>query len=97
MYAAKRFSCGPGAEKRDPTKQFYIKMSFCDPVVVASCMKSVQDLEALDAVEDLPAPDQSVHFLNRFQHEAPAAFEQLIASPVTLHYFLTLASYSTFL
>jgi [glutamine synthetase] adenylyltransferase / [glutamine synthetase]-adenylyl-L-tyrosine phosphorylase len=60
-------------------------------------MKSVQDLEALDVVELLPSPDQSVHFLKRFQHEAPAAFERLIASPSTLHHFLTLASYSTFL
>jgi hypothetical protein len=34
IYAAKRFSCGPGAERRDPTKQFYIKMFFCDPVVL---------------------------------------------------------------
>src|SRR6266700_2241079 len=35
IYAAKRFSCGPGAERRDLTKQFYIKMFFCDPVVLA--------------------------------------------------------------
>jgi tricorn protease-like protein len=28
MYAAKRLSCGPGAERRDPTKQFYIRMFF---------------------------------------------------------------------
>ena len=28
IYAAKRFSCGPGAERRDPTKQFYIKMVY---------------------------------------------------------------------
>jgi uncharacterized protein len=34
MYAAKRFSCGPGAERRDPTKQFYNKMLFYDPVVL---------------------------------------------------------------
>ena len=34
MYAAKRFSCGPGAERRDPTKQFYIKMFFYDLVVL---------------------------------------------------------------
>jgi hypothetical protein len=24
IYPAKRFSCGPGAERRDPTKQFYL-------------------------------------------------------------------------
>ena len=35
MYAAKRFSCGPGAQRRDPTKQFYSKMLFYDPVVLA--------------------------------------------------------------
>src|ERR1019366_4304434 len=34
IYAAKRFSCGPGAERRDPTKQVYIKMFFYDPVVL---------------------------------------------------------------
>src|SRR5260370_22755955 len=38
MYAAKRFSCGPGAERRDPTKQFYIKMFFYDPVVLEELM-----------------------------------------------------------
>jgi hypothetical protein len=31
----KRFSCGPGAESLDPTKQFYNKMLFCDPVILA--------------------------------------------------------------
>ena len=36
MYAAKRFSCGPGAERRDPTKQFYIRMFFYDPVVLTN-------------------------------------------------------------
>ena len=36
IYAAKRFSCGPGAETRDPTKQVYIKMSVYDPVVLAA-------------------------------------------------------------
>jgi hypothetical protein len=34
MYAAKRFSCGLGAERRDPTKQFYTRMFFYDPVVL---------------------------------------------------------------
>src|ERR1019366_2064135 len=34
MYAAKRCSCGPGAERRDPTKQFYIRLFFYDPVVL---------------------------------------------------------------
>src|SRR2546423_15496167 len=34
IYAAKRFSCGPGAERRVPTKQFYIKMFFNDRVVL---------------------------------------------------------------
>ena len=34
IYAAKRFSCGPGADRRDPTKQFYIRMLFYDPVVL---------------------------------------------------------------
>src|SRR4051812_4474916 len=28
IYAAKRFCCGPGADKRQPTKQFYTKLSF---------------------------------------------------------------------
>ena len=60
-------------------------------------MKSVTDLEALDAAEHLPAPDQSLHFLNRFEHESPGAFEQLASSPTNLHRFLLLASYSSFL
>src|SRR5260370_9765645 len=34
IYAAKRFSCGPGPEAFVPTKQFYTKMLFCDPVVL---------------------------------------------------------------
>src|SRR5579863_7012234 len=34
IYAAKRLSCGPGAERRDPTKQFYINLFFYDPVVL---------------------------------------------------------------
>src|SRR5262249_31502515 len=38
IYAAKRFSCGPGAERRDPTKQFYTRMFFYDPVVLARCL-----------------------------------------------------------
>ena len=36
MYAAKRLSCGPGVDRRDPTKQFYIKMFFYGPVVLAA-------------------------------------------------------------
>src|SRR5215467_4137972 len=36
IYAAKRFSCGPGAERRVPTKQFYIRMFFYDPVVLGA-------------------------------------------------------------
>src|SRR5437762_10014537 len=32
IYAAKRFSCGPGAERREPIKQFYIKLLFCNTV-----------------------------------------------------------------
>src|SRR5947209_7197726 len=35
MYAAKRFSCGPGADSRDPTQQFYIRMFFYDTVMLA--------------------------------------------------------------
>jgi len=27
-YAAKRLCCGPGEERRDPTKQFYTTMFF---------------------------------------------------------------------
>ena len=43
MYAAKRFSCGPGAERRDPTKQVYTKMFFYDPVVLVSCSSASQE------------------------------------------------------
>src|SRR6202035_4727918 len=42
IYAAKRFSCGPGAERRVPTKQFYIKMFFYDPVVLATTLWGFQ-------------------------------------------------------
>jgi [glutamine synthetase] adenylyltransferase / [glutamine synthetase]-adenylyl-L-tyrosine phosphorylase len=60
-------------------------------------MKSVQNLEVFDAVERLPAPDQSLHFFHRFEQEAPTAFRTLTSSPTSQRYFLTLASYSTFL
>src|SRR5437773_8514772 len=45
IYAAKRFSCGPGAERRDPTKQFYIKMVFYDPVVLVALKVPVKKRE----------------------------------------------------
>jgi hypothetical protein len=35
MYAAKRFCCGPGADKRDPTKQFYLNLFVYNTVVLA--------------------------------------------------------------
>jgi [glutamine synthetase] adenylyltransferase / [glutamine synthetase]-adenylyl-L-tyrosine phosphorylase len=60
-------------------------------------MKSVQNFEALDAVEHLPAPDLSLHFLHRFEQESPAAFRKLNSLPRSRNYFLALASYSTFL
>ncbi len=41
MYAAKRFCCGPGADKRDPTKQIYIKLSVYDTVVVGGRSKTL--------------------------------------------------------
>jgi hypothetical protein len=34
MYAAKRFSCGLGADKREPTKQFYIMLFVYNTVVL---------------------------------------------------------------
>jgi len=34
MYAAKRFSCGPGVERRDPTKQFYTRLFLFNTVVL---------------------------------------------------------------
>src|SRR5579863_6977768 len=45
IYAAKRLSCGPGAERRDPTKQLYSKMLFYDPVVLA-VMKKIATCDA---------------------------------------------------
>src|ERR1700680_4693820 len=36
-YAAKRLCCGPGEERRDPTKQFYIKLFVFNTVILASC------------------------------------------------------------
>jgi glutamate-ammonia-ligase adenylyltransferase len=60
-------------------------------------MNLVSELEAPDALASLPAPRQSLHYLQRFQMEAPAAFHRLTAAPEALNRFLTLASYSTFL
>jgi hypothetical protein len=34
IYAAKRLCCGPGEERRDPTKQFYTKMFVSNTVVL---------------------------------------------------------------
>jgi hypothetical protein len=34
IYAAKRLCCGPGEERRDPTKQFYIKLFFSNTVIL---------------------------------------------------------------
>jgi hypothetical protein len=39
MYAAKRFSCGPGADNM-PTKQFYINLSISNTVVLPPGSKS---------------------------------------------------------
>jgi glutamate-ammonia-ligase adenylyltransferase len=60
-------------------------------------MHLLQDVEHLDAVAHLPAPEQSLHFLHRLQQEAPAAYQSLLASPDAVNHFLTLASYSVFL
>jgi len=45
IYAVKRFSCGPGAERLDPTKQFYIRMFFYDPVVLGACPRNSMSLD----------------------------------------------------
>jgi hypothetical protein len=34
IYAAKRLCCGPGEERRDPTKQFYIKLLIYNTVIL---------------------------------------------------------------
>src|SRR5450432_4361485 len=34
IYAAKRLCCGPGEERRDPTKQFYIKLLIDNTVIL---------------------------------------------------------------
>jgi glutamate-ammonia-ligase adenylyltransferase len=60
-------------------------------------MPSLQDIDLLDVTAILPAPEQSLHFLARFQHEAPASFDRLCTSPDALRHFLTLASFSPFL
>ena len=41
MYAAKRFSCGPGADRRDPTKQFYLKLYLYNTVILAGGSETV--------------------------------------------------------
>ena len=40
MYAAKRFSCGPGADSRDPTKQFYITLFVCNTVLLVPLLRT---------------------------------------------------------
>ena len=52
MYAAKRFSCGPGAERRDPTKQVYTNLFFYDPVVLTARGISSCFQEAASARKD---------------------------------------------
>jgi hypothetical protein len=36
IYAAKRLCCGPGEERRDPTKQFYIKLFIYNTVILVA-------------------------------------------------------------
>jgi hypothetical protein len=43
MYAAKRFCCGPGADKRDPTKQFYINLFVYNTVVLGTLDPGLPD------------------------------------------------------
>src|SRR3954451_18053317 len=45
-YAAKRFSCGPGADKRDPTKQYYTKLFVYNTVLLVSCPRNRTRLRA---------------------------------------------------
>ena len=49
---------------------------------------------SLDAAPD---PDEALHFFNRFQREAPEAFEHVLGNPNALTYALTIFSYSRFL
>src|ERR1700683_1822843 len=51
IYAAKRLSCGPGAEGLVPTKQFYTKVFFYNTVVLrditmATCYRCGADTQA---------------------------------------------------
>jgi hypothetical protein len=41
IYAAKRLCCGPGEERRDPTKQFYIKLFFSNTVILVNLLVDV--------------------------------------------------------
>ena len=38
IYAAKRLCCGPGEERRDPTKQYYIKMFVFNTVILGGLL-----------------------------------------------------------
>src|ERR1039457_2439807 len=60
MYAAKRFSCGPGAERRDPTKQFYIRMFFCDPVVLVHSPRAGASVAWFARQEERPRIEQTI-------------------------------------
>jgi hypothetical protein len=43
MYAAKRFCCGPGDDKRVPTKQFYTNLFVYNTVVLGFRVRQVYD------------------------------------------------------
>ncbi len=60
-------------------------------------MQLVETASRYAALESLPDPDQALHFFERFQHEAPRAFEAASRSPETLRRFVTLFSSSAFL
>ncbi len=48
-------------------------------------------------LESVPDPDQSLHYLGRFQQQAPEHFERIHAIPAALRYLVTIFSFSGFL
>jgi len=59
-------------------------------------LRETADLAA-DFLESVPDPDQSLHYLGRFQQQAPEHFERIHAIPAALRYLVTIFSFSGFL
>jgi hypothetical protein len=60
MYAAKRLCCGPGEERRDPTKQFYSRMFLVNTVILGDHMANTKASSNLEALPTSPSLAQTL-------------------------------------